>query len=81
MLMNGKAVIISYITATVEIIIIIKILSLWLLGNRYRQTYKAPIHTICTLKLLMVANTNSSTLYKSKSKELTTWRIIAKRIK
>ena len=36
LLINGRAVIISHITATVEIIIIAKTLSLWLLGDRYR---------------------------------------------
>ena len=70
--MNGKAVIISHITATVEIIIIAKILNLQLLGDRYRQIYKAPIYTIYILKLLTVTNTNFSTLYKLKSKELIT---------
>ena len=36
LLMNGKAVIILHITATVEIIIIAKTLNLQLLGDRYR---------------------------------------------
>jgi hypothetical protein len=62
-------VIISYITATVKIIIIAKTLSLWLLGDCYMQIYKAPIYTIYTLKLLIVVNTNPNTLYKLKSKE------------
>ena len=61
LLMNGRAVIMSYITATVEIIIIAKTLSLRLLGDCYRQIY----NVICTLKLLIV--TNPSTLYKLKS--------------
>ena len=69
LLMNGKAVIILYIIVTVKIIIIVKLLSLWLLGDRYRQIYKAPIYTVYTLKFLTVANTNFSTLYKSKSEE------------
>ena len=69
MLINGRAVIISHITATVKITTITKTLSLRLPQNRYKQTHKAPIHTACTLKLLTVTNTNSSTLYKLKSKK------------
>jgi hypothetical protein len=70
----------SHIIATVEITIIAKRFSLWLLWNRYKQIYKAPIYTICILKLPTVANTNLSTLYKLKSEELTTWRIIVRGI-
>jgi len=62
----------SHITATVEITTIAKTLSLWLPRDRYKQIYKAPIYIICILKLLTVANTNPSTLYKLKSKEPTT---------
>ena len=58
-----------YIIATVKITIIAKTLSLWLPQNCHKQTYKAPMHTACTLKLLTVANTNPSTLYKLKSKK------------
>ena len=58
-----------YITAIVEITIIVKTLSLWLLWDRYKQIYKAPIYTACILKLLIVANINLSTLYKLKSKK------------
>ena len=58
-----------YIIAIVKITIIAKILSLRLLRDRHKQIYKAPIHTAYTLKLLIVANTNPSTLYKLKSKE------------
>ena len=58
-----------YIIATVEITTIAKILSLRLLWDCYKQIYKAPIYTVCTLKLLTVANTNPSTLYKLKSEE------------
>ena len=72
LLINRKAVIMSYITVMVKIIIIAKILSLRLLGDFHRQIYKAPMHTIYTLKLLIVANTNLGTLYKLKSKELIT---------
>ena len=72
LLINERAVIILHITATVKIIIIAKTLSLWLLGDCYRQIYKALMHTVCTLKLPTVANTNPSTLYKLKSKEPTT---------
>jgi hypothetical protein len=59
----------SHIIAIVKITIIAKTLSLRLLWDRYKQTYKAPIYTACILKLLTVANTNPSTLYKLKSKE------------
>ena len=59
----------SYIIMTVEITIIAKTLSLWLLRDCYKQTYKAFIYTIYTPKLLTVANTNPSTLYKLKSEE------------
>ena len=58
-----------YITATVKIIIIVKILSLQLLGDFYRWIYKALMHTIYILKLLIVTNTNPGTLYKLKNKE------------
>ena len=78
MLINGRAVIISHIIATVEITTIVKILSLRLSRDRYKQTHKAPIYTVCIPKLLMVANTNPSTLYKLKSEEPITWRIIAR---
>ena len=71
----------SHIIVTVEITTIAKTLSLQLLGDCYRQIYKAPIYTICIPKLLMVANTNFSTLYKSKSEEPITWRIITRGIK
>ena len=69
MLINKRAVIILYIITTVEIITIAKTLSLWLLGDCYRQIYKAPIYTICTPKLPIVTNINPSTLYKLKRKE------------
>ena len=59
----------SYIIATVKITIIVKILSLRLPRDRHKQIYKAPIYTAYILKLLTVANTNPSTLYKLKSKE------------
>ena len=81
MLINKRVVIILYIIITVEIITIVKTLSLWLLGDYHRQIYKAPIYTACTPKLPMVANINPGTLYKLKSKEPTTWRIIARGIK
>ena len=72
MLINKRAVIISHIIIIVKIIIIAKTLSLQLLGDRYKQIYKAPIYTIYTPKLLIVTNTNPSTLYKLKSEEPTT---------
>jgi len=59
----------SHIIAIVEITTIAKILSLRLPRDRYKQIYKAPMHTICILKLLIVANTNPGTLYKLKSEE------------
>jgi len=62
----------SHITATVKIITIAKTLSLRLPRDRYKQIHKAPIYTICTPKLLIVANTNPGTLYKLKSEEPTT---------
>jgi len=58
-----------HIIARVKITIIVKTLSLRLPWDRHKQIYKAPMHTIYTLKLLIVANTNPSTLYKLKSKE------------
>jgi len=69
LLINGRAIIMLYITAIVEIIIIVKTLSLWLIRDCYKQIYKAPTHTTYILKLPTVANTNLSTLYKLKSKE------------
>ena len=65
-----------HITVTVEIIIIAKTLSLWLLWDCYKQTYKAFIHTACTLKFSTIANTNPGTLYKLKNEKPTIWRII-----
>ena len=62
----------SHIIATVEITTIAKTLSLWLLQDCYKQIYKAPMHTICTPKLLTITNTNFGTLYKLKSEEPTT---------
>jgi hypothetical protein len=62
-------IIMLYITAIIEIITIVKTLSLRLPGDRYKQTYKVPAYTACTLKPLTAANTNPSTLYKLKSKE------------
>ena len=58
-----------YIITIVKIITIAKTLSLWLLGDCYKQTYKTPMHTVCTLKLPIVVNTNLGTLYELKSKE------------
>ena len=68
LLINRRAVIISHIIVTVEIIIIAKTLSLRLLGDFHRQIY----NTVYTLKLLTVTNTNPSTLYKLKSDKFTT---------
>ena len=68
LLINGRAVIILYIIVTVEIIIIAKTLSLRLLGDCHRQIY----NTVYILKLLIVTNTNPSTLYKLKSDKPTT---------
>ena len=70
----------SHIIATVEITTIAKTLSLQLLWDRYKQIYKAPMHTACILKLLTVANINPSTLYKSKSEKPITQRIIIRGI-
>jgi hypothetical protein len=62
----------SHIIVTVEITTITKIFSLRLLRDCYKQIHKAFIHTVYTLKLLTVANTNPNTLYKLKSKEFIT---------
>jgi len=64
LLINGRAVIMSHIIATVEITTIVKTLSLRLPWDRYKQTHKAPMYTACILKLLTVTNTNPGTLYK-----------------